>query len=88
MPRIVDWLMEATFFKKQKSGKPPNRQDDALYAPTTGLRQRGEAQGHVRESSIYTKASLHPMLLMLALVGASTTLAALTSHWSAKGHTG
>jgi len=77
MPRVVDKFMEATFFRKQKSGNPPNHMDDALYTPSTGLQQRGNAQGHVRESSLYTQASMHPMMTLLALAGTGVALAAM-----------
>lgn len=70
MPRLTDFAMEMLFPQKQKSGKPPQPKDDALYRPTTGLRERGEFQGHTRESSVYTKAAMHPLLSVGLVVGA------------------
>jgi short-subunit dehydrogenase len=76
-PRLVDWMMEALYFRKQKSGKPTNRADDALDRPTTGLRERGDYEGHVRESSVYTKAAMHPLVTGAAVLGAGLALASL-----------
>jgi NAD(P)-dependent dehydrogenase (short-subunit alcohol dehydrogenase family) len=77
MPRIVDWMMEWLYFDKQKSGKPADRSDDALDRPTTGMQARGKSKGRVRETSAYTKASMHPLLTGAALVGTGLALAAL-----------
>jgi short-subunit dehydrogenase len=87
-PRLTDWLMETLFFVKQKSGRPPHRADDALDAPTTGLRERGSYAGPVRESSVYTKASLHPALTTgLLLVGAGLAAAAVAGGAAAQKQT-
>jgi short-subunit dehydrogenase len=77
-PRLTDWIMETFFIDKQKSPRPANRADDALYRPTTGLRERGSyAAGRVFESSAYTKASLHPVLTAAVIVGTGLAAAAL-----------
>jgi hypothetical protein len=78
LPQLTDWFMETFFFDKQKSPRPANRGDDALYRPTTGLRERGRyAAGRVRESSLYTKASLHPLVTGAVVVAAGLAVAAL-----------
>jgi short-subunit dehydrogenase len=84
-PRLTDWLMETFYFSKQKSGRPANRADDALHAPTTGLRERGSYRGHVRESSLYTRAALHPVLTTTFAVGAGLAVAALVRALSSNG---
>lgn len=69
-PWLTDKLMEATFFDLQKSDRPTSsHRRDNLYAPSEGGRERGEYPGHVAESSIYTKASLHPLLAGSLLAG-------------------
>ena len=85
VPRFMDRLMEAFFFSKQKSGRPANRADDALDAPTTGLRERGIPAGHVRESSLYHKAALRPVLTGVLLVGAGLALVGLLGAASSNG---
>jgi short-subunit dehydrogenase len=77
-PRLTDKLMEAVFFDMQKSGKP-SREDrqDSLHAPSSDGEERGGYSGHVAESSIYTKATLNPLVAGAALFGAGLALAAL-----------
>jgi NAD(P)-dependent dehydrogenase (short-subunit alcohol dehydrogenase family) len=87
-PRLTDWLMERSYFEKQKSGRPPNHADDALYRPTTGLRERGRSPGRVRESSLYTRASLHPVLTGALTVGAGLAVAALLGQAVSGGRPG
>lgn len=84
-PRLMDVMMEKSFVKKQKSGRPANRADDALYAPTTGLRERGAYCGHVRERSFYTRASLHPVAAGALAVGAGLAMAAIVRAASSDG---
>lgn len=63
-PRLTDKFMETTMFAAQTSDEPADRRkDDGLYESSdSGLRERGDHEGHVAESSLYTKASLHPVL--------------------------
>lgn len=81
-PRLTDWMMEKMFVQKQKSGRPPNYSDDALYQPTTGLRERGKQGGKVHETSLYTKASLHPLVTGALVVGAGLATAAIVREAS------
>jgi len=80
VPRLLDWMMEAMYFDKQKSSRPANRADDALHAPTTGLRQRSGTRNDAKESSVYTRASMHPMLTGALVVGAGLAAMALLSQ--------
>lgn len=62
-PRLTDMYMEATMIDQQRSDKPDDNMPDGLYESSdSSLRERGGYDGHVSESSIYTKASLHPVL--------------------------
>lgn len=85
LPRVTDVVMEKGMAQQQKSGKPRQRRRDALYSPTFGLKERGEYDGHVMESSVYTKASLHPLLTGALIVGAGLTIAALAGRSSLRG---
>src|SRR6185369_11115057 len=69
-PRLTDKMMEAMMFDMQKSDrqKPPARQD-SLYAPTEDGEERGGYPGHVAESSVYTKASKHPLITGSLIAG-------------------
>jgi short-subunit dehydrogenase len=71
-PRLMDRIMEATMFDLQQSDQPEHdRSKASLYGATSELKERGEHRGHVSESSLYTRASLHPLLTgtLMAMVG-------------------
>lgn len=76
-PRLTDRVMEAVFFRLQRSDRPSraNRRD-ILHAPSKDGDERGGYPGHVAESSLYTKVSLHPLLACAAVFGAGLALAA------------
>jgi NAD(P)-dependent dehydrogenase (short-subunit alcohol dehydrogenase family) len=86
-PRLTDKVMELTTFKLQRSDEPasPERRD-SLHAPSRDGEERGGYPGHVAESSIYTKASLHPLLTGALIVGAGFALAAWLMPSRANGH--
>jgi hypothetical protein len=70
-PRLADLLMESLFARQQQSDRPVRpRRDNGLDRPAGDLQERGDYQGHISESSLYTSATLHPVLTGIALVGA------------------
>lgn len=76
-PRLTDKVMEAALFDIQQTEKPsPAGRPDALYEAAHDLRERGGYEGHVAESSLYTKASLHPFITSALLLGSGLALAA------------
>ena len=75
-PRTTDKVMEASMFDLQKSDEPAKEdREDSLHAPSRDGEERGRYPGHVAESSLYTKASLHPILTGTLLFGAGLALA-------------
>lgn len=76
-PRFTDKYMEATMFRQQQRDEPDYGRREGLYDATEDPRERGEYQGMTRETSLYTRASLHPMFagaLLLAAGMAATQL--------------
>jgi NAD(P)-dependent dehydrogenase (short-subunit alcohol dehydrogenase family) len=74
-PRLVDRWMERSLFQQQQQDAP-SHQGDALREPGRhGMEERGNYPGHVMRSSLYTQASMHPVLVGLA-VGAVGIVAA------------
>ena len=70
-PRLGDKLMETQAFQNmQKTDEAPRQPQGALHNPTFGLHERGEYAGHVRQTSAYTAASLHPVLTSVLVLGA------------------
>jgi short-subunit dehydrogenase len=77
-PRMADKLMEKLMIPGTHSERPARpRTENALDQPSERLAERGDYTGHVAQSSLYTQASLHPVLTGAALAGAGLTVAAL-----------
>ncbi|HKU73144.1 MAG TPA: SDR family oxidoreductase [Pyrinomonadaceae bacterium] len=69
-PQITDKLIEATMFSLQKSSQPKiEGGPDSLHAHSADGEERGGYSGHVAESSVYTKASMHPLIAGSILAG-------------------
>jgi short-subunit dehydrogenase len=78
-PRLADLLMESLFASQQQTDRPPARprSDNGLDRPVGDLQERGDYEGHVSESSLYTAASLHPLLTGAALLGSGLLIRAM-----------
>jgi short-subunit dehydrogenase len=77
-PRLSDYVTERLLADRQQTGRPPRPQDhNALNQPSGRLEERGRYGRHVRETSLYTKASLHPVLAGAALIGTGLAVTAL-----------
>jgi hypothetical protein len=89
-PRLTDKAMELTMMQMQQSDRPPrDRDDNGLYKAAGELKERGEYEGHVAESSLYTKASLHPLTTTALVLGAAgLAIAALWRPWQTNGMNG
>jgi short-subunit dehydrogenase len=69
-PRLTDKVLEAAMFDVQKSDRPrPNNRQDSLHSPAEDGAERGGYPGHVAESSVYTKAALHPLIAGSLIAG-------------------
>jgi short-subunit dehydrogenase len=77
-PRLADKYMESTMFDQQRTDRPsvPGR-ENALYEAGYGMAERGDYQGHVFESSPYTKAAMHPLMAGAVALGATLAVAGL-----------
>lgn len=76
-PRITDKLLEWSGFESQKSDRVAEDRSGALYRPTADLLERHAAGGRVFESSLYTRATLHPAKTSIAMLGAGLAAATL-----------
>ncbi|HEU0298616.1 MAG TPA: SDR family oxidoreductase [Longimicrobium sp.] len=75
-PRLTDRVMERSLFSAQQSDEPaPPARRDTLYQPPLGDgRMRGDYDGMVKPTSLYTRAAIHPLGALL-LAGAALGLA-------------
>jgi short-subunit dehydrogenase len=85
-PRLLDRFMERFMFGQQRSDRRVCvRGRNSLHSPGPDLQERQGHPGHVFESSLYTKASMHPGTASLALLG---TGIALVAFWQTRRRTG
>jgi short-subunit dehydrogenase len=68
-PRLADKLMEKMLFNSQQRDEPEERRADGLHGATNDPRQRGPYPGYVNETSLYTKAAMHPMMTGALMIG-------------------
>ena len=76
-PRLGDRFKEAAAFQGQRTDRPAKGTSDTLFGPRPGdASVRGHYQGHVRQSSVYTRARLRRgrTLLGFAVAGAAVAL--------------
>ena len=77
-PRMTDKVMETALFDMQKTDRPATGNGgDGLFDAAGDLEERGGYPGMVAESSLYTKASMHPVVTGAVAVGLGVALAGL-----------
>ena len=76
-PRLADQIMESTMMGQTRSGEPaePTPLESLYESNDSRLSERGTYDGHVSESSLYTKASMHPVLTGAAVALGAAGLA-------------
>lgn len=69
LPGLMDSYMEASMFDQQKTDEPrPRKRRDGLYKPVKkDIAERGNYDGHVMGSSIYTGTKMHPLRTAFAV---------------------
>src|SRR5215213_1889731 len=81
MPRLGDKVMEHYIFDAQQRDEPAHPRGDAgLYEASGELKERSGDPMYVSESSLYTKASLHPVLTGALFAGAGLAAVALLTR--------
>ncbi len=84
-PRLGDKVMENFLFDAQKLDEPARpRGDGGLYEASGELKERSGDDYRVMESSLYSKASLHPLLTGALIAGAGLAAAALLARAARK----
>jgi short-subunit dehydrogenase len=78
VPRLRDYIYERTAVRMQHSGRPARAgAPSTLEHASQDFRERGGEVRAAMESSVYTQASLHPVVSGLMIVGGGVALASL-----------
>jgi short-subunit dehydrogenase len=81
-PQLSNRVVGRMLMSSTHSGKP-RRHEQALHTAGGGLRERGDYEGMVRDS-LYTRASMHPVITGLVMVGTGL----LVANWVRGGEWG
>ena len=72
-PRVADKFQEKVQWRQLKKDQPTRGRDaDILWGPSSSqgeMSERGDYEGHTMESSLYTKASMHPLITVASVLG-------------------
>jgi acetyl esterase/lipase/short-subunit dehydrogenase len=82
-PRLFDSYAQNVAWEQERAPRGTKRRAEALYAPTTTGRERGDTDRHVMKSSAYTEAAEHPLrsALLLGVLGVGTVWAVRSGLW-------
>jgi hypothetical protein len=80
--------MERWTFDSQGTDKPVDGRSDNLYdpVPTDGGERGRNWEGHTRESSVYTRAALHPRASAAIIAAVALGVAAVAAGRRAGAH--
>ena len=76
-PRTMDRVGETMMTKQQFRDEAPRHPEGTLDRPGPGGRVRGDHPGHVMETSLYTRAAMHPLITGLLCATFGVTAVAL-----------
>jgi hypothetical protein len=87
-PRATDLYMERYTFDAQRTNKPADARPDNLYEPLSddGGERGRNWEGPTRESSLYTRAWLHPAPTAFACGAVALGLAFAAEHFRHRQH--
>ncbi|MDQ3420907.1 MAG: SDR family oxidoreductase [Acidobacteriota bacterium] len=75
-PRMTDKYMKTAMFSQQQDPEGRNRTMDSLYSPKRDGRRTGPYDGHVMQSSAYTRARMSKVTQLLPWIAAAAVFAA------------
>lgn len=74
---VMDWVSEKVMSDQQLEDRPAMHRDGSLYEPGNDGRVHGNHNGYVMKTSLYTRASLNPVLTSAVVATAGAALFAI-----------
>ncbi|AHM58403.1 short-chain dehydrogenase/reductase SDR [Flammeovirgaceae bacterium 311] len=73
VPEVMDWVSEKMMIKMQMKDRAPKHQEDGLHQHGEGGKVHGDYDGYVMKTSLFTRASMHPVITgaVVAVAGAA-----------------
>lgn len=78
--RLMDKIMSAKIVGQQQTDNPEHRRYFALLEPATDMRERTRYLTHVSKTSLYSRASMHPVMTTTVFAGALIGAVALAGR--------
>ncbi|WP_181308290.1 SDR family oxidoreductase [Rufibacter sp. XAAS-G3-1] len=79
-PAAMDWISSKMMSGEQVREEPAKHREGSLHQPTTGGEVRGNHQGYVMKTSLYTRAKLHPVATGAIVAAAGAAAFALLNQ--------
>ncbi|MBB6610629.1 SDR family oxidoreductase [Pontibacter sp. Tf4] len=79
-PSVVDWVNGNFMTSQQLLDKPARNRDGALHQHAEGGRVHGNHDGYVMKTSLYTRASMHPVVTSAVVAAAGAAALALIGN--------
>ncbi|WP_347159437.1 SDR family oxidoreductase [Pontibacter chitinilyticus] len=83
-PGLMDWTSKKTMTKMQLKDKPAKHKAGALHQHAEDGHVHGNYEGHVMQTSLYTRAALHPLITGAVVAAAGAAAIALLGKNSLK----
>ena len=83
-PSLADWVNKTFMTKMQMTDEPARHKEGSLHVPGTDGMIHGNHKGHVMKTSLYTRASRHPVLTGTVVAGAAAAAVALMNRKKTK----
>lgn len=86
-PSLMDWINKSFMTKAQVTDAPARHTEGSLHQPGADGMEHGHYKGHVMKKSLYTRASMHPVLTGTMVAAASAAaIALMNKRKNKKGH--
>lgn len=69
MPGVMDWINSRFLTDQQLENEPARHHEGALHKPGRGGHVHGNHKGYVMKTSLYTRATLHPLVTGVIAAG-------------------
>ncbi|MCX2740781.1 SDR family oxidoreductase [Pontibacter anaerobius] len=85
-PSLVDWVNKKFMTNLQVTDQPAHHKEGSLHQPGTDGNVHGNHKGHVMKTSLYTRASLHPVITGAVVAAAGAAAVALAGRKRSNSH--
>ncbi|HSI91045.1 MAG TPA: SDR family oxidoreductase, partial [Adhaeribacter sp.] len=86
IPGVMDWVNSKFLTDQQLEEEPARHHEGALYKPGKDGKIHGNHKGYVMQTSLYTRATLHPMVTGVIALAAGAAALTLLNYTGTNGN--